>query len=215
MFQVFPGLVTNIAALSGSGGGGGGLLDGSESDGTNLFTGGDLAFTSGWGALDVTKTANNATDPAGGSAAATVRESATTTRHGLYIQRAITAGAAYNWSIYAKSVTRQYMQLFLASSGGSTRIYAYFDLINGTVTDYGILSSSGSSMGTPTIQAAVNGFYKCTMPSVVIDGTDANPYYQPMCSDNATYGGSLALNSPSFLGVAGNGLNLWRPKVAA
>lgn len=211
MFQVFPGLVGNVAAL----GGGAPLLDGSESDGTNLISGGPLAFTSGWGSLDVTLTANNATDPAGGSAAATVRESATTTRHGIYIQQSITAGNTYNWSIYAKSVTRQYMQLFLASSGGATRIYAYFDLINGTVTDSGILSSSGSSMGTPTIQAAVNGFYKCSMPSVVIDGTDANPYFQPMCSDASTYGAPLTLNSPSFLGVSGNGLNLWRPKVAA
>ncbi len=205
-------MVPQHAALSA--GAAASLLDGSESDGTNLLGAGPAAFTSGWSTLDATLTANAASDPAGGSAAATVREtSGAPRRHGIYRQPSFTAGTSHTYSVYALSVTRQYMVLFVAGSASSAKLYAYFDVINGTVTDSGILNSSGSSIGTPTIEAAVGGFFKCSIPSAVVDSSSGNPYLQYMCSDVATYGAPLESDNPQFAGSTSTGLNLWRPKV--
>jgi len=187
------------------------LLDGTESDGTNLLPGGTAAFTSGWTTLGTTLTANNNTSPAGTTTAAQMLEAATTARHGIYTNPSIVAGSSHDYSVYAKSVTRRYLQLVMTETG---KIVVYFDLQSGTVTDNQIITTSGvTSRGAPTIQAAVNGFWKCTVPSVVVDSFTASPYWQLMASDVATYGAPLDSDSPSFAGDTSNGLLLWRPKV--
>lgn len=199
------------------GAGGTALLNGSESDGTQLLGAGPAALTSGWSTLFATFTSNASSDPAGGSTAATVRETTGgAVRHGIYHQPTITAGSTRTYSCYALAVTRRYMQILVASSGGSTAVVcAYFDLVAGTVTDSRIVTNSGvTTIGTPTIEAAVGGFYKCTFPGVVTNNTDAFPYLQFMSSDVATYGAPLANDSPAFVGVAANGFDIWRPKVA-
>jgi hypothetical protein len=191
------------------------LLDGSENDGTNLFGAGPIAFTSGWSALATVLTPNNAVAPDGTTTAARVLEDATTDRHGCFATPSITAGGTYTYSIYAKSITRRYLQLFIGANSGTGQVYAYFDLQSGAVTDSGIAANGGSTtIGTCTIAQAANGFWKCTMPGVLLNGATSAPYFQPMCSDVATFGAPLQFNNPSFAGNTSNGLYLWRPKVA-
>lgn len=214
MLHVRGGIITNVAGWASSGGS---LLDGSESDGTQLLGAGPAAITSGWSTLNATLTANAASDPGGGSTAATLRETVGgTVRHGIYHQPTITGGGTYTYSVYALSVTRRYLQILVTTSGGTAAtICAYFDLTGAAVTDSRIVKNSGTTtIGTPTIQAAVGGFYKCSIPGVLLNGTNTNPYFQIMCSDVATYGAPLEADSPGFVGNASNGLNIWRPKVA-
>lgn len=199
------------------GAGGTALLNGSESDGTQLLGAGPATLTSGWSTLSATLTANAASAPGGGSTAATLRETVGgIVRHGIYHQPTITGGGTYTYSVYALSVTRRYLQILVATSGGTAAtICAYFDLTGAAVTDSRIVRNSGTTtIGTPTIQAAVGGFYKCSIPGVLLNGTNTNPYFQIMCSDVATYGAPLEADSPGFVGNASNGLNIWRPKVA-
>lgn len=214
MFQLFPPLISNAAALSG----GSSLLDGTESDGTQLLGAGPAAITSGWTGLQATLTANAASDSGGGSTAATLRETAGgALRHGIYHQPTITAGGTYTYSAYALAVSQNYLQILIATDSAPTGVVcAYFDLSSGTVTDSRIVTNSGTTaIGTPTIQAAVGGFYKCTIPGVILNNTTATPYFQIMCSDVATYGTPLQADSPAYVGNASKGANIWRPKVAA
>jgi len=207
--------IFSTAANTITSGGGGALLDGSEADGTNLISGaGNLDFSSGWNTLDTTLTANNALAPDGTTTAARVLEAATTARHILYHQPAtITAGSSRTYSFYAKSITRRYLQISIQGTPGSSKIYAYFDLQTGLVTNSGVLNASGgTAVSSTSCQAAVNGFYKCTLVGIV-DGTTTMPFVVPALSDVATYGAPLDVESPSFAGNAANGLYLWRPKV--
>jgi len=200
---------TNVAALYAAASGG--LLDGSESDGTNLITdSGHLDF-SGWNTLNSTLTANNATAPDGTTTAARMLEDSSTGRHILYLTPGfITAGGTYTYSFYAKSITRRYFQLLVA---GSSKIYAYFDLQTGTVTDSGTANPDGSTAVISTnCEAGANGFYKCTLRGIC-DGTSTLPYFVPSLSDVATYGSPLDANSPSYAGNTSNGAYLWRPKM--
>ena len=215
MFQIAPALITNIAALSGGGGGGGGGLDGSESDGTNILFTGEANFTSGWSNLNGSLTANTAAGADGTTTAAYFLENTNNSRHGVYATPTIGGGNTRTYSIYAKSITRQYLQVIIANNAGtSAKIYAYFDLSGGTVTDSAILVNSGvTTLGTCTIEAGANGYWKCTLPGVKVNNTDNTPYWQLMCSDVATYGAPLSSDSPSFTGNTSNGLRLWRPKV--
>lgn len=189
---------------------------GSASDPANIFTGGFENFTAGWPTLDGTLTANNATAPNGATEAARFLESATTERHGIYSVPAITATNTHTLSVYAKPITRQYIQIYLVTfSGPVSAISVYFDLVNGTVTDSDIVSNDSGivAYGTPTIQAAANGFYNCTIPNWVLNNSTSNVYVQLMSSDVGTFASPLSSNSPSYLGNTSNGAYWWRPRL--
>lgn len=189
------------------------LLDGSEADGTNILSGGLLDFSSSWGTLNVSLTPNNGLAPNGATEAAQMLETAANDRHGIYasVSFSITAGGSYIWSVYAKAITRRYLQIAVAGSG---KIYAYFDLLTGVVTTSGTLTPDGATVvSAVNCQAAVNGFYKCSLAGIV-DGVSATPFLQYMTSDVGTYGAPLSSDSPSFTGNTSNGVYLWRPKVA-
>lgn len=204
---------TNVAALYASAGGS--LLDGSESDGTNLITdAGQLDFSGSWGALNATLTPNNALAPNGATAAARILEDSATGRHGAYLYfYGITVGGTQTYSFYAKAITRQYLQIIIGGSGNA-KIYAYYDLLGGTVTNSGTESPDGSTVVSGTsCAAAQNGFYKCTLTGIVDAGSVA-VFFQGMASDVSTYGSPLDSGSPSFAGNTSNGVYLWRPKIA-
>lgn len=203
---------TNVAALYASAGGS--LLDGSESDGTNQLTGGQSLFTSDWGSVEATLTPSNAVAPNGATEAARLLETTANDRHIIYGSAFYlpSAGASFTYSVYAKAINRQYIQL-MVGSGAATRVYAYFDLINGTVTDSGFVSGSGgTAVSATSIQAAVNGFYKCSM-TMIYDGSTSVLTPQIDLSDVATFGAPLSANSPQYTGNASNGAYLWRAKV--
>lgn len=202
------GLGSNAAALSGTP-----LLDGSESDGTSKLDAPTTAMTSNWNALNGTFTNTAGTAPDGSGNASKLLETAVTDRHIIYnIGFAITAGATVTYSIYAKMITRRYLQMTVGP-GGAAAIYAYFDLQAGAVTNSGTISPDGTTVVSATnCQAAVNGFYKCTLTGKVDAGT-TSPYLTLALSDVATYGAPLSADSPSYLGVITNGALFWRPKV--
>jgi len=187
------------------------LLDGSESDGTNKLDAPTAAFSSNWNTSNATFVDDIDTAPDGTTTGARLLETAVTDRHILYnIGYFITAGASVTYSVYAKMITRRYLQVMVANS---SRLYAYFDLQTGTVTDSGTVSPDGSTnLSATSCQAAVNGYYKCTITGI-LDASTTQPYFQFGLSDVATYGAPLSSDSPSYLGNTSNGAYLWRPKV--
>lgn len=201
---------TNVAALYAAAAGGG--LDGSESDGTNLFDSNDIAFV-GWGTYESTLTANAGTDPSGTSAAASLLETTNNDRHIAWAaSKSVTSATAYTYSIYVKSITRRYVQVLIYGQS-SPKIYAYFDLQSGTVTDTGSVSPDGSSaISSTNCQVGANGFYKCTLRGV-LDGTSTVTNMQISLSDVATYGANVVAGAPYYVGSTSNGAYLWRPKM--
>lgn len=190
------------------------LLDGSESDGTNLVTGGN-GMTSGWAVVSATLTAAAATASDGTTTASSLLESAANSRHIAYQIVTTGAGSTRTLSIYAKSITRQYLQLMAQASATATQVYGYFDLTSGLVTDSGIISSvAGSSVSSAAIQAAANGYYKCSYTFKIDNATTTDVYFIIATSDVGTFGAPLDQNSPSFTGNTSDGAYLWRPKIA-
>ena len=207
MRAISPGYAnTNVAALYAAASGG--LLDGSESDGTNLLSPADFSTV---GTVDFSITLNDAVAPDGTTTAARLLETAATARHIIYGPGvSIAAGSSHVWSIYVKSITRRYVQLSLFGSG--PKVYAYYDLQTGSVTDSGVVSpSGGTAISSVMCEAAVNGFYKCSF-TAILDGSSASPSMVVAGSDVATYGAPLDSDSPSYAGNTSNGLYVWRPK---
>ncbi len=189
-----------------------GGLDGSESDGVNLLTGTN-AMTSGWTTLDTTLTNAAAVASDGTTTASSMLEAATTARHGVYQLATIGGGnPAVNYSCYAKQVTRRYLQILIVRADTGGRMWAYYDLQAGTVTDSG--TSGIAILNSTAIAAGANGYYKCTLNGNCTAGGNTQAYVSIMASNVATYGAPLDSDSPSYLGVITNGAYLWRPKAA-
>ena len=200
---------TNVAALYAAASGG--LLDGSESDGTNLLSGGQLNFTSDWGSLNGTLTANNVTSPAGTTTAATFLEYATNDRHGteIYLLFLLSTSTQYKFSVYAKQVTTRYLQLAAFGTTASSGPYAFFDLQTGTVSSSGTNNPDGATnLSSVTCEAAVNGYYKCTVIGTV--DSVSNAVYLKLYGSSS---GSGTVNFPTYTGNTSNGFNFWRPKI--
>lgn len=178
-----------------------GLLDGSESDGTNIL-GTDPVNMASWLDIQISITANNTTSPDGNVTAEKIVDLASTTRHVVYTSGlSITANKTRTISVYAKIDTRRYLQI---RQDGSD---AFFDLQDGAVTDTNLSGSSSSPV--TSIQAAANGFYKCTFQFFHTAGTDG--FLNFGMSDVPDNSGTLVSGSPSYLGN-GSGFWLWRPK---
>jgi hypothetical protein len=189
-----------------------GGLDGSESDGTQLFAG-NAAMTTDWTAVDATFTASAVTAPNGATDAGSLVENTANTRHILYqySQNIIATDGTVRWSVYAKANGRRYLAMFANAEGNGGDGYAYFDLQTGTVTDSGVTGVAQSTSNV-SISVGANGFYKCSadfrMESVIND-----VYYIFAMSDVGTYGAPLSSNNPSYTGGGSSMIYLWRPKL--
>jgi len=196
----------------------GGLLDGSESDGTNLITSGGTGMTAGWGPVEATFTNATTTDPSGGSAASSLIESANNTRHILSrSETGMPADTNLTFSVYAKMNGRRYLVLNVAdlATGSAEFLTAIFDLQAGAVTDSDIVhAGTGTAIVSTAIAAAVNGFYKCSL-TYKIDTTTTGIYLQFFMSNVATYGAPLQFDAPQYTGDGSSLIYLWRPKLAA
>jgi hypothetical protein len=186
------------------------LLDGSEADGTNLFTGAP-GFTSGWTANESTVTTAAAVAPDGTTTAAELKENSNTSRHSVDQLTpfggalAVSAGI---WSVYGKQGSRRYLQLSLYTAG-AYRLHVFADLQTGTITDSG---ATGITLNSSSIQAAVNGFWKVTTqfemaPTSLLE----NSYYLYALSDVSS-GGDAEV---SYAGNGSGNIYLWRPKLVA
>lgn len=75
--------------------------------------------------------------------------------HRINMVYALTAGAAYTFSIYAKAAERSQIVLYESASGSTRNVL--FDLLAGTATD---MTGPGLS---PTISAVGGGWYRCSI----------------------------------------------------
>ena len=175
------------------------FLDGSESDGTQLLAD-NASFQGGnW----LTATASIADPPThlgpdGNSNATELRGTTDNDRHLTYQLVTIPANTALTLSLYAKQNQYRYLQMLPVGNGTTSKMYAYFDMQTGTVTDSGILvSNTGTVINQTSIQHAVNGFYKCSF-SFTLDTTGTSMYVQFALSDVPTYGAPY-LQTPQYL----------------
>lgn len=179
----------------------GGLLDGSESDGTQIFTG-NASFST-W-SFEQTAITAGSTAPDGSSNAVVYynNNDSNSARHIAYQNPAIASGTL-TMSVYAKQKEMQYIQFLIGSS-----TYLYADLSTGTITDYA--ASGGFTYVSSSIQAAVNGFYKISFSVSQAGGTY---YYHFNLSDRSTHTGSFVSGAPQFAGTHNDGIYMWRPKL--
>jgi hypothetical protein len=183
--------------------------------GENLLTY-SQSFTSNWIFASGTFTTNTATDPLGGSTAATLTMSGATTAN-FFTNVTVVNGLTYTWSIYAKAGTSSTVQLICYATGGIYQVNC--NLSTGTI-------SSTSGTGTSTITSAGNGWYRITGTATAT--TAGTGYLQLNVVGNAStcyvWGGQLEVGSTanafvattsaaiygtptlSFSGVAGLGL---------
>jgi len=190
------------------------LLDGSESDGTQLFAG-NAAMTSDWTGVNATLTASVTTAPNGATDAASLIENSSNVRHIIYQQRngIITADGTCRVSIYAKATGRRYLMIQAASNNGTAgNAYAYFDLQSpGAVTDSGV-TGGAQSASNASITAAASSFYKCSV-DMRLSATTNNVYFIYALSNVGAYGAPLEDDNPQYTGDGSSGHYLWRPKL--
>lgn len=186
----------------GTGAGGSPLLDGSESDGTNIFS---QNISAGDGTtIGTTRSYNVGLSPDGTTTAALVTEDTSTNRHILYFDsQPGSANKTRATSIYAKPNGRRYLQI-------TCEVSAIFDLQTGTVTDVDTGSGSQSAI-VASCQAAMNGFYKCTVQ--FFDTGPAGGYYVWGLSDRSGLVGANAFGNVLYTGDGSSGLYLWRSKL--
>lgn len=192
------------------------LLTGSESDGTQLLSGTDNSFT-GWAGVNTTFNGSAAlTDPASGSTASRLTVDAVNARHILYFAQTVTGGVDYKISAYFKrgSTTSQDRYVVWSMGGSSSgKVFGYFDLQTGAVTDYGQYISGIDTVGSATIAQGANGFWKCTAPFNSPSGQTV--YFAVAMTTSATIAGdSFQVNDPLFNGDGTSNLIIWRPKLS-
>ncbi|WP_293862538.1 hypothetical protein [uncultured Alsobacter sp.] len=185
------------------------LLDGSESDGTNSI-GGGIGWFSGGGA-----TLANTSSPApdGTNTAYTLTEDSGGGRHMAYSYTGTISGGV-SASAYLKDISRRYAMLHYednSSDDFTNSIFAFVDLVTGTITDSG--STGTMVLNSVTIEAAVGGFYKITM-----NGTQVNTRggtFNIHLSQEATKAASSIdyHGQPAYTGDGASSIYVWRPKV--
>lgn len=190
------------------------LLDGSESDGTNLLlTSGNKMLAADWDGANTVDTQDAEVAPDGTTTAMFVKENSANDAHIIFQLRlgAYTADSFIRFSVYAKMNGRRYLQMLStnASAGGDN--YAYFDLQTGTVTDSGVLNGAQTTTNV-SIEAALNGYYKCSA-EMRNSASATNSYFIFSLSNVGTYGAPLASNRPSYAGDNTSGIYMWRAKV--
>jgi hypothetical protein len=111
-----------------------------------------------WAAVSVTVTDNTVANPvSGASTAATVALVDASASHSLTCTAvAVTLGATYTVSVYAKADTHGFIQLLFGSAQFGLEAYANFDVSGGTV------GTAGTST-TAAITSVGSGWYRCSI----------------------------------------------------
>jgi hypothetical protein len=117
-----------------------------------------------WGSIGVTVTANAAVSPDGTSTADKVVATNTASTYRAIARGLTITATPYVYSVYAKAA--EYSLLRFAE-GASGRLYASFDLSNGTVVAG---TTGGVQFTSASITAVGNGWYRC---AVAFTGTAA------------------------------------------
>ena len=188
------------------------LLNGSESDGTQLFKPAKDTIAE-WDDTVFGSITDGHLAPDGTSTASLFVESGDN-RHLVYADDNLAVGAdtKCTFSVYLKRNQRRYAQLLVSSSSGSDKVSLFVDLQQGTVTDSDIIGGGANSqIFASSVQDATNGYWKV---SLCFRLHAAPTVWHVAMSDRATLSGGLSLDSPAYV-ADGSSMYLWRPKVVA
>jgi len=134
-------------------------------------------------------TANQAVAPDGTTSAALMQEDTARTGTFVFLRTAgitITASSTQVYSVYAKAGTISQIQLNLTTSSNGGQ--AYFDLTAGTITNSGAIGA-GQFIGAEITNVG-NGWYRCSLATVVGTATTINPRIALAKSSNSSYTGT-------------------------
>jgi hypothetical protein len=190
------------------------VLNGSESDGTQLFQASSDTIQEWDNTVDASITEAQLA-PDGTSTARLFTEGTANNRHLVYEvdYNVMPANTVQTFTIYLKSNGRRYAQLLPAADGGGHLASVFVDLQDGVITDTDIIGGGANSeiIDTKVAQAA-NGYWKV---SLVFRLHAAAVVWHVALSDRATYTGTLYNDSPGYTGNGTSGIYMWRPKVVA
>lgn len=168
-----------------------------EAAATNLcLQSADFATT--WTLNAATVSTNAVAAPDGTTTADKIQEDNTTAQHGV-IQTFVKAASAiaYSASFYAKQSERTWFAIQVDDTTQGAR--AWFNLASGVVGTVVGFGASPFTALTSTIQAAANGFYRCTISFT--SSTSVTLRVVPSVSTGDTV--------LSYLGTTGSGIYLW------
>ena len=147
-----------------------------------------------WTKTNVTVTADATIAPDGTNTAEKIVETNATGLHYIFDSKALTSGAVYTYSIFAKAEERKFFRLRLENSAvGSGQINAVFNLEDGTTP------TSGAS-----IENYGNGWYRCTA-----SGTTNTTSYIAIANVMDS------ISTVSYTGDGSSGLYLWGAQLEA
>ena len=143
----------------------------------NLLTRSSELATAPWTTNQVTVSADSTTSPDGTANADKVIPSIVSGAHNIYQSYVYTA-AAHTLSIYAKAGGYNWIRLGSMFTGQGV----FFDVANGVV---GIISAGY----TGTIEAAGNGWYRCTVTRTATAGADLPGFYVSNSGSTVSFAG--------------------------
>jgi len=149
----------------------------------NLLTYSEDFSNAAWGKIDITVTANNTTDPFGGSAADLLTEGSAGT---AACQQSISAGSGTKFiaTVYIKPKENiTWIRLILSDNGATNRIKLWANLSTGAIGTAN--ADSGGSLVSATVDTASNGFYVLTLKGS-ISATSVYFYIQSATANEAT-----------------------------
>ena len=123
---------------------------------TNLALYSEQFDNAAWGKNAATITANTTNAPNGTTTADSLVGDGSTNNHRVELAGAITSGAIYTVSIYAKKNTNDFLQIFSFSSPFGVNVFANFNL------NTGVVGTVGSST-TASITNVGDGWYRCVV----------------------------------------------------
>jgi hypothetical protein len=171
-----------------------------EEQRTNLLTYSEQFDNVAWNSVfgNCTVTANAAVSPSGATTGDSLVPSAASTTHSLYQTIALTLGASYTMTVYAKP---NGYNRFMLREGTTAGYFVVFDVSTGTVVN--------TNSATGTITPAGNGWYRCTM-TITAPLTVATV----MAIINMPNNGTTYANA-TFTGDGTSGVLLWGAQLEA
>lgn len=136
--------------------------------------------------------------PDGTTSAAQFKESAVSSTFECYRIAALTIGDTRTLSFYLKDSGSTYVLVSICTGSFVNGVYAFFDLVSGTVA---LVNNVGGSVGgTATIHPGPNGWYRCEV--TLLSAPTTNNYYAA-ASPRST------LSLAAYLGNVNNGFYIW------
>ena len=127
-----------------------------------------------------------------------VEDSTASNTHLLSVDVSVTSGAAYTFSVYAKSAEREHVRLNFQATGFGSLIGANFNLAIGAVS----VASPGI---TASIAEAGSGFYRCSITATATDTTSTTAEIRLTLPDNTTI----------YTGDGTSGIYIWGAQLEA